>query len=276
MWDRDRFATLFQPPLLGMIHLWPLPGSPLWGGELAGVEQAALADAAALVCGGVGGLLVENYHDVPFHPDRTPAATVAALAVLVAAVRRAHPEVPVGVNVLRNDADAALGIAAATGASFVRVNVHIGAAVADQGLLAGQAHRTLRRRRELGREEVGVLADLRVKHARPLAERPLLEEARDLRLRGLADGLILTGPATGSPAPGEDLPALREALPGTPLLVGSGVTSENIAAYGDADGYIVGTSLKSEEGPEPRPVSQTRVERLVRALHQAREGKEKA
>lgn len=244
MWDRAEFAAALRPPLIGMVHLLPLPGAPGWGGDLAAVEAAALADADALVAGGCGGLLVENYRDAPFWPDRVPPVTVAAMAVLVGAVRRHHPGVPVGVNVLRNDALSALAVAAATGAAFIRVNVHAGVAVADQGLLRGRAHRTLRARRDLG-AAVAIFADLRVKHAAPLAPRPLEAEARDLRHRGLADALIVSGDATGGAADPAELAAARRALPDCPLLVGSGLTAANAASYAAlADGGIVGTSLQ--------------------------------
>ncbi len=244
-WNRERFREMAAPPALGMIHLPPLPGSPGWGGDMAAVRAVALADARALYEGGLRALMVENYHDVPFHPDRVPAVTVAALSVVAADLRAALPDCTLGVNVLRNDVDSALAVAVATGAHFVRCNVHVGAAVTDQGPLTGEAWRTLRRRRELG-ADVGILADVRVKHARPLVERPLVEEAADLRLRGLADAIIVTGPATGAAADPDDLAALRAALPDCPLLVGSGVTADTVASFVPAaDGVIIGSSLQS-------------------------------
>jgi membrane complex biogenesis BtpA family protein len=218
------------------------------------VRAAALDDAAALAAAGFGAVMVENYHDVPFHPDRVPAPTVAALAVVVAAIRDGQPGLAVGVNVLRNDAAAALAVAAATGARFVRVNVHVGAAVTDQGALTGQAWHTLRLRRELGLDEVGILGDLRVKHAAPLAARGLEEEARDLRLRGLADAVIVTGAATGAPGNPAELGAVRAALPDCPLLVGSGATADSVAGLLKvADGCIVGTSLQRGDPATGRP-----------------------
>ena len=245
MWNREDLLAAAPGGAIGMIHLQPLPGSPRWGGDLAPVRAAALGDADALVEAGFGAVMVENYHDVPFHPEHVPPHTVAALTSLVGAVSARHPRLVVGVNVLRNDAEAALGIAVATGARFVRVNVHVGAAVTDQGPLTGRAWHTLRLRRELGADAVGILADLRVKHARPLVARPLAEEAADLRLRGLADALIVTGPATGAAADPADLREVRTALPDCPLLVGSGATAAAVGPLLEfADGCIVGSSLQ--------------------------------
>lgn len=244
MWTREYYREVVRDGAVGMIHLEPLPGSPGWAGDMAAVLSAALSDARALAEAGFGAVMIENYHDVPFHPERVPAETVAALTVAVGAIRNAHPDLALGVNVLRNDVVSALGIAAATGAVFVRVNVHVGAQATDQGPITGTAWKTLRKRRELG-ADVGILADVRVKHARPLVERPLAEEAQDLRLRGLADAVIVTGNATGAAADTDELGVVREALPDCPILVGSGVTAETVGElFTVADGCIVGSSLQ--------------------------------
>lgn len=270
-WTSADFAEMCRPGAIGMIHLAPLPGSPRWGGDLAAVSGAALRDARALREGGVGALMVENFQDNPFHPDKVPAVTVAAMTVVAAALRRELPDLPLGINVLRNDAEAALAIAAAVGAAFIRVNVHVGAAVTDQGLLEGMGWRTLRQRREYG-ARVGILADVRVKHAAPLAARGLADEAKDLRLRGLADALVVTGAATGAGADPAELAELRATLPDCPLLVGSGVTSENVARFlPAADGFIVGTTLK-EGGDVAAPVSAARTAAFIARLAAARGG----
>src|SRR5262245_36257514 len=181
--------------LIGMVHLAPLPGSPRWRGSMPEVIDGALGDARALVEGGLDALLVENFGDVPFAPGRAEASTVAALAVAAAAVRAAWPTIPLGINVLRNDARSALATACATGSAFIRANVHAGAVVADQGLIQADAHATLRERRLLG-TEVAIFADVQTKHAASLAPVELEHEARDLVRRALADALIVTGHST--------------------------------------------------------------------------------
>src|SRR5881397_3557255 len=138
--------------IIGMVHLPPLPGSPRWDGSMARVVAAALADAGALVEGGVDAVLVENFNDMPFTPGRVEPATVAAMSVVAAEIRRAQPRTLLGVNVLKNDARAALAVAAAVGAEFIRVNVHAGAVLADQGIVQSDAYGTLRDRRLLGVE----------------------------------------------------------------------------------------------------------------------------
>jgi membrane complex biogenesis BtpA family protein len=231
-----------------MVHLRPLPGSPT-GGTLEAAQERALADAHSLIEAGFDGLIVENFGDAPFAKDRVPAATVAAMAILCREIRREH-NVPLGVNVLRNDAESALSIATVAGADFIRVNVHIGAVVADQGILEGKARETLLLRKALG-SSVLLFADVRVKHSRPLGEpsgegaHDLVHEAKDAFERGRADALIVSGAATGSAADTDDVRRIKEKLLEAPVLAGSGVTIENLGAFWSVcDGMIVGTSVK--------------------------------
>jgi membrane complex biogenesis BtpA family protein len=250
--------------VIGMVHLRALPGSPRWDGDMPGLVRAALADARALAEGGADALLVENHGDVPFTARRVDAATVAGMAVAVAEIRRALP-LPVGVNVLKNDVRSALAVAAATGARFVRVNVHVGAVAADQGIIESEAHDSLRYRRLLG-VDIGILADVQAKHGLPLAPMPIEQEARDCYARGLADALVVSGVATGEPTPMADLKRVRGAVRDVPVFVGSGVTPESAPELlSVADGLIVGTYVK-RDGDVDRPVDPERVRRLVDAV----------
>jgi uncharacterized protein len=250
--------------LIGMVHLPPLPGSPGYRGTMQEVIQDALRDAAALEAAGFDALMIENFGDVPFYPDAVPPVTIAAMAAVAAKVRQTT-HMPIGINVLRNDAAAALGIAVATGASFIRVNVHTGAMLTDQGWISGRAHDTLRLRAQLG-GRVGICADVLVKHAIPPAGADLAEIARDTRLRGRADVLIVTGAATGAPTDPERVRIVKEALPETPVWIGSGVRPETIQALLEiADGAIVGSCLK-RGGFAENPVDPGRASALIRAI----------
>jgi membrane complex biogenesis BtpA family protein len=258
MLTRAAFTARFSArAVFGMIHLDALPGAPLFASLDAAIERA-VRDGRALREGGCAGFVIENFGDRPFTRGRVEAETVAAMTRVIAEVTR-EVKLPFGVNVLRNDAQSALAIAAATGAAFIRVNVHTGAMVTDQGIIEGDAYATLRKRASLA-PDVLIFADHLVKHAAPLAAVDEVQSARDLRLRGLADALIVTGAETGAAADPARLATLREAVD-APLLVGSGLTAENAHSFRDADGAIVGTSVKRDG-----LVDAARVEAVVRAF----------
>jgi membrane complex biogenesis BtpA family protein len=207
------------------------------------------------------GIIVENFGDAPFFPTDVPPETVAALTRVAQAIRD-EAGVPVGVNVLRNDTRAAIAVATAARAAFVRVNVHIGAAWTDQGLIQGRAHETLRLRRQLA-PDLRIFADVRVKHATPVTPRPLVEEAKDCLARGKADAIIMTGRATGTRVDLDEAREVRRALPDAPLFIGSGVSIESVReTLRVADGVIVGTEIKVD-GVVTNPVDEDRVRRLV-------------
>lgn len=252
-------------PVVGMVHLLPLPGSPGYQGSMTPVLARAAEDANRLMEGGVDGILVENYGDRPFFPREVPPETVAAMAVGVGEVVR-RAQVPVGVNVLRNDAAAALAVASATGARFIRVNVHSGVMVSDQGLLEGRAYDTLRTRKTLA-PSTAILADVMVKHAVPPPGLTLQAAARDTWLRGLADGLVLSGPETGRPVDPHDLEEVRHALPpDAKIWIGSGANRTTARSFVDqADGIIVGSAFQ-KGGIAGAGVELRRVRAFMKAL----------
>src|SRR5262245_42498391 len=163
-------------PIIGMVHLLPLPGSPR-ARTLEEIRAAAIADARTLARGGVDAILVENYGDAPFTSGSVEPQVIAVMAVIAAEVRTSSG-LPLGINVLRNDALSALAVAVASGASFIRVNVHVGAAATDQGHIDGRAFDTLRYRKLLG-ADVAIFADVFVKHARPVDRVDVATGARD-------------------------------------------------------------------------------------------------
>jgi membrane complex biogenesis BtpA family protein len=251
-------------PLIGVIHLPPLPGSPRHRGDLKALGDRVRRDARALAAGGAQGMILENFGDAPFLADRVEPQTVALMTTM-ALIAREAADLPLGINVLRNDAAAALAVAIAGGGAFIRVNVHVGVAVTDQGLIHGRAADTMRLRERLG-TGIAVFADVGVKHAAPLAARPLEEEAEEAVHRGLADALIVTGPTTGRPVALEHLAAVRRVLPDTPLLAGSGVNRDNVGeVLRHADGLIVGTALKAG-GRVEAPVDEAAVRALADAV----------
>ena len=273
------FETTFgtDAPVIGMVHLPPLPGAPKAPADGASAMAAAVdraaSDARALDRGGVDGIMIETVGDAPFYPDEVPKSVVAGVTRAAAAVA-GETDLPLGINVLRNDAEAAVSVAAAVGADYVRVNVHTGARVTDQGIVEGRAHETLRLRERLG-VDVGVFADTDVKHSAPLtAEGYTAESFADTAERGLADAVIASGRGTGEAMDAEALEAVvaereRHGLD-TPVLVGSGVRADTIGeVLTVADGVIVGTALKAD-GETTAPVDEARVTEVVTRANEVR------
>jgi membrane complex biogenesis BtpA family protein len=254
-----------EKPLIGMIHLPPIAGSV--GYRRQGTKpilDAALRDLYALETGGADAAIVENLGDVPY-AKLAPRETVAMMAVVVhRLVEKAS--IPIGVNVLRNDGLAAMAIAAASDASFVRVNVFTGVALTDVGTIEGQARDLHWLRRDLG-IEARILADVHAKHAAHLTS--LVEAALDAA-RNHPDSLIVSGIGTGRRTDPEDLQLVKQAV-SLPVFIGSGVRIDNVSTYREADGFIVGTVLK-EDGRVDAPVNVDRVRAMADAIAGLRTG----
>ncbi|MGH8948965.1 MAG: BtpA/SgcQ family protein [Acidimicrobiia bacterium] len=252
------------PRLVGMVHLLPLPGSPGFKGSIDEVLEAAVADAETLAGAGFPALLIENFGDVPFHADRSDPETVAAMTLAARLVNDATA-LPLGVNVLRNDALTALGIAAVTGAAFIRVNVLTGVMYTDQGPIVGRADELARRRAAVA-PEVEIWADVLVKHATPPPGLDIGQAAEDTVIRGLADAVIVSGAGTGLEPDLKEAELARAVLPkDTRLVIGSGAEAGNLGRLVEvADTVIVGSSLKSD-GIASSPLDVARIATFVAA-----------
>jgi membrane complex biogenesis BtpA family protein len=232
---------------IGVVHLAPLPGSPGFEGDLPDVIDRAVEEAGLFREAGFGAVVAENYGDLPFFGGRVEPETVASMAVAAWEIRR-KVGIPVGINVLRNDYEAALSVAGTCGCDFVRVNILVGTYVTPEGMIQGDPAMVLRLRHRVA-PGVKIFADVLVKHARPIAATSIVGEALDVVERGRADGIVITGPRTGSPTSSEDLEAVRSGLEEAgmrvPILVGSGVNPSNLKRLLEiADGFIIGSYVR--------------------------------
>ncbi|MEM3506571.1 MAG: BtpA/SgcQ family protein [Candidatus Bathyarchaeia archaeon] len=233
-----------KKPIIGMVHLPPLPGSPFYKGEaIDSIIDYALNEAKKLKESDFDGVLVENFGDSPFTLIPKDPETIASMAVIVKEIVK-NVEIPVRVNMLRNGGLQALAIAHASGAKFIRVNALVETLVTDQGIVKPIAHELLKMRNALKAEKVKILADIYSKHAAPLVNRPIEVVAKEAFERGKADFLIVTGHETGKP-PSIDLIKTVKNSSKVPVLVGSGLTIENANRLLQvADGGIIGTYIK--------------------------------
>ena len=232
--------------LIGVIHAQALPGTP--GSRLAvdAIAELAAREAETYAGAGFHGLILENTHDRPYLKGAAVGPEiVAALSIVGAAIRRAAP-LPLGIQILAGANRAALAVANACGAAFVRVEGFVFAHVADEGLIESSAGDLLRYRRAIGADAVLVFADIKKKHSAHAitADVDIVETAKAAEFFSV-DGVVVSGSATGSPADPEEVQAVSSSV-GVPTLVGSGITPENIARYRGADAFIVGSSVKHD------------------------------
>ncbi len=236
------FRLLFPTPcpVIGMIHLPPLPGYP----ESIGIEYAirhAIADLRVLEDGGVDGVLIENEYDRPHRIAAAPE-TIAAMTSITRAVVQESESVVVGCEILLNDPKASLAVAKDAGASFIRTDYFVDRMTRPEyGEFEIDPDGLLEYRTEIGAEDVLILADIQVKYATMIESRPLSESAYLAAEKG-ADALVVTGDASGDAPTVEQL--RNAVVEGTPVLIGSGLGPGNAGELlAECDGAIVGTSL---------------------------------
>ena len=261
----------FPHGLIGVVHLPALPGDPGYDGRsIEDIVAFAMNDAAAMVEGGIHAMIIENFGSAPFPKGNgvqpMPAHHTAIMTIVAHEIRKAYPDIILGINCLRNDAYAALGIAVAVKANFIRVNVLTGAYVTDQGIIEGDAYGVLRYRQLLNANHIAILADVLVKHASPLAPLSATDATKDTLLRGHADAVIVTGCGTGEPVDRRQLEEVSRAADGRPVLLGSGTKPETMPNYASfVKGAIVGTALKVD-GIVSNPIDVERVKRMVKTF----------
>jgi membrane complex biogenesis BtpA family protein len=241
----DRFVKVFGTarPVIGMVHLPALPGTPLYDAAagLEGLVAAARADLSALQAAGFDAVMFGNENDRPYEFD-VDRATTATMAYVIGRLRD-EITVPFGVDVLW-DPMSTIALAAATGAAFVR-EIFTGTYASDMGPWTPDAARAMRYRDRLGRRDCLMLYNVSAEFADSLDRRPLPDRARSAVFSSIPDAVLVSGQITGEAARMEDLEAVKAALPGTPVLANTGVKHETVAeVLRIADGCVVGSALK--------------------------------
>ncbi|MEM2045413.1 MAG: BtpA/SgcQ family protein [Candidatus Bathyarchaeia archaeon] len=260
-------------PIIGMIHLPPLPGSPAYQGQpVEKIVDQAVQEAVSLVEGGIDAVLVENFNDYPYVIENTSRPTIIALSVVAYEVKK-HVDVPVGINILFNDAINEFYVAWTLGLDFIRVEGFIDTAFTDLGIIQPLSAKLLRLRAKYGGNNIAILADVQGKHTSIIPTRPLVDSVRDAFERGRADAVVLTGERTGEPVNLATLRAVREKFPNARIFLGSGLTAETVSTLLTlADGGIVGTYFK-KDGKVHNPIDIHRVRNFMQAVKELRERK---
>ncbi len=257
------FKDVFSnKPVIGMIHLMPLPGSPGYGGSMAAIEEAAMQDLRALEEGGADSFIIENFGDVPYATYNAPI-TMAAMTSVAALVSK-EAKLPFGINVQFNCTEQEWALSYVTGASFIRVEAFVENRVGVHGVTYAAAPE-LRRLQAAYPSKTMIFADINTKHTFPMADQPLDFSVHEAIESG-ADALIVTGLLTGQSPTVEDVRNFKQMAKEMPVLLGSGVNTANAKEFFDvADGAIIGSSIKINGNVNDR-VDPERLKRLVAAV----------
>ncbi|HSC28000.1 MAG TPA: BtpA/SgcQ family protein [Vicinamibacterales bacterium] len=262
------FCRCFGAPraLIGMLHVGALPGTPSASHSVETLIRLALTEASVYRDAGFTALAIENMHDRPYLKGRVGPEITAAMTAIARDVKR-ETGLPLGIQVLAAANREALAIAHASGADFVRVEGFVYAHVADEGVIESCAGELLRYRHAIGADGVLIFADIKKKHGAHAitADVSIVETAKAAEFF-LADGVIVSGAATGEPASPDEVHDVVRASRG-PVLVGSGITPANLPRYSTAHGFIVGSSVK-QGGVWCNPMDRDAVRALAGAFAQ--------
>jgi len=255
-----------KKPVIGVVHLPPLPGSPDYMGSFEDVLERAVRDVKNLVENGVDAIIVENFMDTPYSIRVRNPETIAAFSIISWELKKIV-DCPIGLNLLRNSGPEAYAIACIINADFIRVNALVEHIWAPEGLLTPVAREIMLKRRSLNCYDVAVFADVNVKHGKPVMDLDMA--VREAITRGKADAVIVTGKHTSEP-PDPSTAYYVKSISDKPVVIGSGITPDNIRLYWDlADGFIVGTYFKVKS-ITTNPVDPSKVRRLMTLVNKLR------
>ncbi|XP_067452723.1 uncharacterized protein F13E9.13, mitochondrial isoform X1 [Thunnus thynnus] len=266
-----RFLDLFgrlKSVVIGMVHVKALPGTPLGCMKMSQIIEEACREAAIYRDAGIDGVIIENMHDIPYSFSVGPEVS-ACMTSVCAAVRGLCPSLPLGVQILSSANQHALAVALASGLDFIRAEGFVFSHVADEGLLNACAGDLLRYRKQIGAEHVQIFTDIKKKHSsHALTSDVSIEETARAAEFFLSDGLIITGAATGVQADPQELRDVSQSVK-IPVLIGSGVTHDNIEHFLDANGMIIGSHFK-KEGHWANAVDPERVKKFMAKMRELR------
>lgn len=260
-----------RPALIAMIHVPALPGTPAYSGDWQTVIDQVKREAAIYQAAGVDALMLENMHDTPYLARKVGPEIVSSMTAAALAVRAVAPALPCGIQVLAGANQAALAVALAAGCQFIRAESFVFGHLADEGWMDSDAGQLLRYRKQIDAGHIAVYTDIKKKHSahQLTADVSLVETAKAAHFFR-ADGVIVTGTATGAPAKTEELKSVKVACPEIPVLIGSGVNAQNLSNYTDyADGLIVGSALKVDNY-WANSIDENKVADLLTSLHSIR------
>lgn len=257
-----------EKPIIGMIHVDALPGTPKYKGNIKTIIEKAVKEAETYISLGIPILMIENMHDVPYLNRKVGSEIVAAMSIIMYELKN-NFTVPLGVQILAGANKEAISAAYTSGSDFIRAEGFVFAHVADEGTFNSDAGELLRYRKQIGADNVLIFTDIKKKHSSHsiTADTDIAETAKAAEFF-LSDGVIVTGNSTGAEPSIKELEQVKAKV-SIPVLAGSGITAENIANYKNyCDAFIIGSYFK-EEGKWQNPLDKQRITKFVNAFEKA-------
>jgi len=259
-------SNIFSKSVIAMIHTEALPGTPKYKGDIKKIISSAIEEAKTYKNSGVDSIMIENMHDIPYMNNNSGPEITSAMAIIAYEVK-AKTDLPVGIQILAGANKEAIAVAHSAGLDFIRAEGFVFAHVADEGIIESNAGELLRYRKQIGADDVLVLTDIKKKHSSHsiTSDVSIVETAKAAEFF-LSDGLIVTGTSTGAEADTEELSQVRGNT-NLPILIGSGITYDNIDNYFNlADAFIIGSHFKVD-GNWINKVDETRVKKFMNKIN---------
>ena len=259
--------TFNDKKLIAMVHVLPLPGTPKYGGSVQNIIDKALEEAEIYRNAGVDAIMIENMHDVPYL-KREVGHEISTMMALIAEKIKSATKLPVGMQILAGANIAAISAAHTAGIDFIRAEGFVFGHVADEGFFESDAGELMRYRKKIGAEKIRIFTDIKKKHSSHsiTADTSVVETAKAAEFF-ITDGVIITGSATGEAASVVDIVEVKKNVK-CPVLIGSGLTTENIEKYFNfADGFIVGSYFK-RDGYWANEIDTSRVNKFVEKFNE--------
>jgi len=252
-------------PVIGVIHVDALPGTPKHSGDVKSIILRAVKEAKIYKDSGINAIAIENMHDIPYLKKNAGHEISTLMSVIGYEVKNIS-SIPCGIQILAGANKQALAAAHAAGLDFIRAEGFVFAHIADEGIMDSDAGELLRYRKQIGAEDVLVFTDVKKKHSsHAITNDVSIADTAKAAEFFLSDGIIVTGTSTGEEANIDELKLVKEST-SLPVIIGSGITSENIAKYYHlADCFIVGSFLK-KDGLWKNEVDHNRVNKLLYAI----------
>jgi len=256
--------------VIGMIHVDALPGTPRYGGNVNQIIRNAIEEALIYKNAGIKGIMIENMHDVPYLNNSAGPEITSTMAIIAYEIKR-QTNLFVGIQILAAANQEAIAIAHSANLDFIRAEGFVFAHVADEGIIESNAGSLLRYKKQIGADHVMVFTDIKKKHSSHslTSDVSIVDTAKAAEFF-LSDGIVITGSATGEEVDISELNDLKQNS-NLPIVIGSGITSDNICKYYNlADLFIVGSYFK-KNGNWKNKVDKERVEKLLSVLNECKE-----